>query len=127
MVETATNPRMLVVDDEHTIADTLAAIFRLRGFNAVAVYSGEAAVDEALAEAPAVLITDISMNGMNGVEAAIRVSRACPKCRILLFSGHPENGGLLARAREDGHEFEVLAKPVHPKDIFEWLEDKGIR
>lgn len=93
----------------------------------MAVYSGEAAVNDALAEAPAVLITDISMNGMNGVEAAIRVSRACPECRILLFSGHPENGGLLARAREDGHEFEVLAKPVHPKDIFEWLEGKGLR
>lgn len=127
MVETTVKPRMLVVDDERTIADSLAAIFRLRGFDVVSVYSGESAVTEALAEPPAVLLTDISMKGMNGVEAAIRVSRACPECRVLLFSGNPEVGDLMARARDDGHEFEVLAKPVHPKDILEWLEEKGVR
>lgn len=126
MVEPIAKPRMLVADDERAIADSLAAIFRRRGFDVVAVYSGESAVAEAEAQPPAVLLTDINMIGMNGVDAAIRVSRACPKCRILLFSGYPEFGGLVERAREDGHEFKVLAKPVHPKDVFEWLEQNGI-
>lgn len=72
MQDSITKLRMLVVDDEITIADTMAAICRLHGFDAIAVYSGEAAVKEALAHPPAVLLTDINMGGMNGIEAAIR-------------------------------------------------------
>jgi CheY-like chemotaxis protein len=125
MPDASAKMRMLVVDDETIIADTLAAICRLRGLDAVAVYSGEDAVKEARAHPPAVLLTDISMNGMNGIETAIRVSQACPGCRILLFSGHPESGGLLEKARNDGHEFDVLTKPVHPKKIFDWLDGKN--
>jgi len=125
MSNSTTNRRILVVDDESTIADTLAAIFCLRGFDAVPLYSGEAAVSEALAHPPAFLVTDISMAGMNGIEAAIRISQACPECRILLFSGHPESGGLLDKARGDGHVFDVLRKPVHPEKILDWLCRNG--
>jgi len=88
------------------------------------MYSGEAAVREALARPPAFLIADISMNGMNGVEAAVGMARACAGCRMLLFSGDPESGGLLERARNDGHSFEVLIKPLSPTRIFERLDGK---
>jgi len=124
MSDLMANLRVLVVDDERAIADSLTAICRLRGLDAVAVYSGEAVVKEAISRPPAFLIADISMNGMNGIEAAIEVARACPGCRILLFSGHPESGGLLEKARNGGHAFEVLTKPVHPTRIFEWLDGK---
>ena len=117
--------RLLVVDDETVIADSLAAICRLSGFDALALYSGEMAVEEALAHPPAFLLSDINMSGMNGVEAAIRVARACPACRILLFSGHPDSGGLLEKARNDGHSFDVLTKPVHPETVLDWLDRNG--
>lgn len=123
MADSILEPRVLVVD-ERTIADSLVAICRLRGFDAVSLFSGEEVVEEALARPPAFLMTDISMQGMNGIEAAIQVARACPGCRILLVSGHPESGGFLEKARNDGHGFEVLTKPVHPTKIFEWLAGK---
>jgi len=40
-----------------------------------------------------------------------------PKCKILLFSGQAATAALLDDARRRGHEFEVLAKPVHPTDL----------
>jgi hypothetical protein len=40
-----------------------------------------------------------------------------PKCKILLFSGQAATADLLDRARSQGHEFEILAKPVHPQDL----------
>jgi hypothetical protein len=40
-----------------------------------------------------------------------------PNCKILLFSGQATTADLLEKARLEGHEFEILAKPVHPTDL----------
>jgi YesN/AraC family two-component response regulator len=65
------------------------------------------------------LITDVSMPEMNGVEMAIRFKSICPTCKVLLFSGHASTGDLLKSAKESGHDFELLTKPIHPKDLLE--------
>lgn len=110
-------PRVLVADDEQVIANTLVIILNQAGFQARAVYSGEKAI-EALEEFhPDMLISDVIMTGMTGIEAAIEVRTRLPKCKILLFSGQAATADLLERARAQGHEFEILAKPVHPTDL----------
>jgi len=112
-----TKPRVLVADDEQVIANTLVIILNQAGFQARAVYSGEKAI-EALEEfQPDMLISDVIMTGMTGIEAAIEVRSRLPKCKILLFSGQAATADLLERARAQGHEFEILAKPVHPTDL----------
>jgi CheY-like chemotaxis protein len=112
-----TKPRVLVADDEQVIANTLVIILNQHGFEARAVYSGEKAI-EALEEfQPDMLISDVIMTGMTGIEAAIEVRNRLPKCKILLFSGQAATADLLERARAQGHEFEILAKPVHPTDL----------
>jgi CheY-like chemotaxis protein len=112
-----TKPRVLVADDEQVIANTLVIILNQAGFEARAVYSGEKAI-EALEEfQPDMLISDVIMTGMTGIEAAIEVRNRLPKCKILLFSGQAATADLLERARAQGHEFEILAKPVHPTDL----------
>ena len=63
------------------------------------------------------LITDVIMTGINGIETAIATRRKRPNCKVLLFSGQAATAGLLEKARHEGHEFEVLAKPVHPADL----------
>jgi CheY-like chemotaxis protein len=110
-------PRVLVVDDERVIADTLATILNQNGFEASAVYSGSDAVDRALASRPDLVISDVIMQDMNGIEAAIRIRKGLPDCKILLFSGQAATADLLEKARKQGHEFEILAKPVHPQDL----------
>ena len=121
MTTNSAKTRVLVVDDEQLIADTLVLILNQKGFHAIAVYSGEQAVDTALALKPNVLISDIVMGQMNGIEAAILISKYIPDCRILLFSGQPASGELLGMAKLAGHEFDVLAKPVHPEALLELL------
>ena len=63
------------------------------------------------------LISDVIMTGMTGIEAAIKTREKMPRCKILLFSGQAATADLLERARAQGHEFEILAKPVHPTDL----------
>lgn len=110
-------PKVLVADDERVIADTLAIILNQSGFQATAVYSGEKAVEAAQSLQPDMLISDVIMNGLNGIDAAIKIRNILPSCKILLFSGQAATADLLDRARNQGHEFEILAKPVHPQDL----------
>ena len=110
-------PKVLVVDDERVIADTLAIILNQHGYDASAVYTGFEAVESARREKPDLIISDVIMPDMNGIEAAIQVRGFLPACKILLFSGQAATADLLESARAQGHEFEILAKPVHPQDL----------
>ena len=110
-------PKVLVVDDERVIADTLAIILNQNGFDASAVYSGTAAVERARSVRPDLVISDVIMPDLNGIEAAIAIRKMLPGCKILLFSGQAATADLLESARTQGHEFEILAKPVHPQDL----------
>lgn len=115
-------PRVLVVDDEQVIADTLAKILDLNGYDAAAVYTGTAAVESARSLKPDLVISDVIMPDMNGIEAAISIRGFLPSCKILLFSGQAATADLLENARAQGHEFEILAKPVHPSDLLAKLK-----
>jgi DNA-binding response OmpR family regulator len=121
MTETKTKPRVLVADDERVIADTLAMILNQSGFNARAVYSGEKALELASVFEPDMLISDVIMADLNGIDAAIRMRELRPGIKILLFSGQAATADLLEKARARGYEFEILAKPVHPQDLLSRL------
>ena len=110
-------PRVLVVDDEQVIADTLAKILDLNGYEASAVYTGTAAVASARSLRPDLIISDVIMPDMDGIQAAISIRGFLPDCKILLFSGQAATAGLLEDARAQGHEFDILGKPVHPSDL----------
>ena len=117
MPETTTKPKVLVADDERVIADTLAMILNQSGFDARAVYSGEKALELAPTFEPDMLISDVIMADLNGIDAAIRIRALLPSIKVLLFSGQAATADLLEKARAQGSEFEILAKPVHPQDL----------
>ncbi|HEY9137333.1 MAG TPA: response regulator [Terriglobus sp.] len=117
MTTPSSKPKVLVADDEQVIANTLAIILNQAGFEAKAVYSGESAVEKIDEFQPNMLISDVIMTGMTGIEAAIKIREKLPTCKILLFSGQAATADLLEKARTQGHEFEILAKPVHPTDL----------
>jgi CheY-like chemotaxis protein len=122
MHENRVKPKVLVVDDERVIADTLAMILNQSGFDARAVYSGEKAVEMASTFTPDMLITDVIMADLNGIDAAIMIRAILPNIKILLFSGQAATADLLEKARTKGYEFEILAKPVHPQDLLSRLQ-----
>jgi CheY-like chemotaxis protein len=113
----STKPKVLVADDERVIADTLAMILNQSGFEARAVYSGEKALELAESFQPDMLISDVIMADLNGIDAAIRIRALLPSIKILLFSGQAATADLLEKARTEGYEFDILAKPVHPQDL----------
>jgi CheY-like chemotaxis protein len=121
MPENTPKPKVLIADDERVIADTLAMILNQSGFDAVAVYSGEKAIELVATFEPDMLISDVIMADLNGIDAAIRIREMLPGIKILLFSGQAATADLLEKARSDGHEFEILAKPVHPQDLLNKL------
>jgi DNA-binding response OmpR family regulator len=121
MPEIKTKPKVLVVDDERVIADTLSMILNQSGFEARAIYSGEGALELASTFLPDMLISDVIMADLNGIDAAIRIRAQLPKIKILLFSGQAATADLLEKARTQGYEFDILAKPVHPQDLLNRL------
>lgn len=116
-------PVVLVVDDESAIADTLTEILSRSGYAAMAVYDGNDALETALLTPPEMLITDVILPGMSGVELAITVRRIFPDCKILLFSGQASTADLLATAKSQGHHFTLLSKPVHPRELLALVSD----
>ncbi len=114
--------RVLVVDDEKNIADSLAMIFRVKGFDACAAYSGESALKEADRMRPNVLISDVVMRGMNGFETALEIMRMFPGCRVLLISGQAVTMDLMQTADAKNCKFEILNKPVPPQTLIDYLE-----
>ena len=117
MPDKANKPKVLVADDERVIADTLAMILNQSGFEARVAYSGEKALELATDFQPEMLISDVIMAGLNGIDAAIKIREVLPSIKILLFSGQAATADLLEKARGQGYEFEILAKPVHPQDL----------
>ena len=113
--------KIIVVDDEPVIADTLVEILNGEGCEAVAVSDGASAIKWARMIRPDAIVTDVIMPGLNGVETAKAVMEFLPECRILLFSGQAASMDLLEKARAEGHNFEVLAKPVDPDVLLERL------
>jgi CheY-like chemotaxis protein len=103
---------VLVVDDEKLIADSLVQILNMFGFDASSGYSGLDAIDRANTGALDVLITDVVMNEMTGIEAAIKIRTILPNCKVLLVSGNQRTADMLKFAHEQGYEFEIIAKPV---------------
>ncbi len=106
--------RILVVDDEQLIAESLRDILTRAGFDTVCALSGAEAIELAEEICPDIVISDVIMPDLDGVQTAIRLRRACPDARILLFSGQSATSDLLQRARAEGHTFDLLPKPIHP-------------
>lgn len=106
-------PRILVVDDEPTITDTLSVILRLNGYETMPAYSGEEAVRLASEFRPDFLLSDIRMPGISGIDAALAIRDFLPQCPVLFISGH-SLAEIMADGRIDRYGFEVLSKPVAP-------------
>ncbi len=113
--------RVLIVDDEQLIADTLVRILTLNGFIATAVYNGEAALAALATVCPNIVLTDVRMPGRNGIEVGILIREQCPETRVVLFSGQAGVSDLLQQARDKGHGFELWPKPLHPKELVKRL------
>jgi len=113
--------RILIVDDEVIIADSLANILKDKGFAATAAYNGEQALELATAVEPDVLLSDVVMPGISGVELAMQLIGLLPSCRVVLYSSIAVVTNLLKAPGAVNYPFTLLAKPIHPDDLIAYL------
>jgi CheY-like chemotaxis protein len=116
-------PFIVVADDEKRIADTLVLILNAEGYKAEAAHDGISALEICRQRVPDLLLSDVIMPGMNGIELAIAIRQEFRGCQILLFSGHAETAEILQDARRRGFDFELLAKPVHPEQLLTKIKE----
>jgi DNA-binding NtrC family response regulator len=92
-------------------------VLQSRGYEAYARYTSAGVLELATEAAPDLLIADVSLgpNQITGIDVAIYFQRFYPGCRVILISGDPTTQELHQQAREEGHDFELLCKPVHPE------------
>jgi two-component system nitrogen regulation response regulator NtrX len=110
-------PRIFVVDDAPLIASTIADILRMSGFSAASFTDPREALAAAIAESPDLLLCDLYMPDLSGLELASLLKSAQLDCDIILFSGHPHAADLVDEARDRGHLFKFLHKPIPPLQL----------
>jgi CheY-like chemotaxis protein len=122
-LETQKRTRVFVVDDEFSIASTLALVLHHLDFDATSFAGPLDALQAATTRAPDVLVSNIEMPDLSGVELAIRMREIVPDCKVILFSGQASTVDLLNTAEANGQNFEVLLKPVHPTALVKRIRE----
>ncbi len=110
---------VLVIDDDRVLADTLSDILRKHGFTPVALYSGEEALELAERLRPEIVLSDIRMSRLDGIETAKRIRALHPDCRVILFTAHVVSSSM--RQLIEGFGFELLQRPLHPEHVLSVL------
>ncbi len=110
---------ILVVDDDQRMARTTCDVLRIKGYDAVAVHSGEAAVERIRTDVPDCVIMDIKMPGINGVEALKQMKAIRPKLPVVLASAYASED-IVADAKQSGADA-VLSKPVDIQNLLSFL------
>jgi len=116
--------KVMIVDDERYVAETSAQLLGTFGYECYAVYNADDALACAESFTPDIVLSDVIMEGTNGVELCQEIKQMLPECRILLLSGHvPTAYTLMQDANKQGCNFELLAKPVRPDELVAKIEN----
>jgi CheY-like chemotaxis protein len=123
MAESNNGRRVLIVDDERVVADTTAASFAKAAYMSYAVYSAEQALEVIPRWVPDLAVIDVHLPGTSGIDLAIHLKAQYPACKLCLISRFKGTDEMLELAREEGHSFNVLPKPVDPCELLQLAVD----
>ena len=113
--------KILIVDDEEAITETLGVIFSKHGYEVRTAGTAEEAIETIASWEPDIAILDVMLPRMNGIDLALVLRANRPNCRVVLFSGHAGTQALMEEAAKRGNMFEILAKPVHPLFMLDYV------
>ena len=116
-----TRARVLLVDDEREFASALAERLQLRGYAARAVFSPAEALAAAGAETFDVVLLDLNLPGVRGVELLLTLRQLLPRAEVILLSGHLDLAEKIEGLRLDA--FGTLLKPVELPELIAKIED----
>ena len=116
---TRMRPEMLLVDDEREFVETLCQRLLLRGIGAAVAYHGQEALALLARQEPEVMVLDLKMPGLDGMEVLRRVRRDHPRVEVIILTGHGS-----ARDRERCLQlgaFAYLQKPVEIEELWQTM------
>lgn len=109
-------PRVLVVDDDRLVADTLRMIFAVNGFESEACYTVPDALHKARSFDPELLLCDVTMPGQGGLQLAAAISREIPNCQMIMLTAYLSNAASVElEAMRMKRPLKLLSKPCRPE------------
>ncbi len=112
---------VLLVDDETTFLETLAKRLSRRGLSVRTAGSGKEALEALRAEPADVILLDVKMPGMDGMDTLSLIKRDHPGAEVIMLTGHA-NVDAAMRGMEEG-AFDYLMKPADIDDLYHKIED----
>ena len=110
--------RVLVIDDDKLVADTLSLIFLANGFQSEARYSAAAGLERARSFDPALVLCDVTMPDENGLDLAEQLQKERPQTRMLMLTAYSSNASKVeAQSSRLGRPLKLLCKPCRPEDL----------
>jgi DNA-binding response OmpR family regulator len=109
------NAKILVVDDEKLTRESLKEILQHEGYDVAAVGSGQEALDYLAAEEVDLMLLDILMPEIDGVEVMKKADEISPETRVIMLTGHGSMESAIEALRYRAHDY--LKKPASPQDI----------
>ncbi len=103
-------PKILIVDDEREAVDMLARRFAKQNYEIETAYSGERAVEKVKESRPHIMLLDIQMPGMDGIEALKQAKDADPSLGVIMVTGQPDEDVAKDAMRLGAHDF--VTKPI---------------
>jgi DNA-binding NtrC family response regulator len=113
--------KVLMVDDEEDFVKTLAERMRMRDLSPDVALNGEQALEQVQQDVPDVMVLDLKMPGIDGMEVLRRVRKVYPQVQVIILTGHGSEKDE-AEARRLG-AFAYLQKPVDMEKLIKTLRD----
>lgn len=107
--------KVLLVDDEEEFAETLSERLQMRDVDSDTAFDGEQAIESVSEQEPDVLVLDLKMPGIHGLEVLRWIKQFHPKIQVIILTGHGTERDE-EKARELG-AFDYLKKPVETESL----------
>jgi DNA-binding response OmpR family regulator len=113
--------RILIVDDEPLVAQTLTLVFRRNGFDAISASDAEQALDIVRSTPPDLVLCDIDLPGRDGISLMTDLSRELPDCPILVLTGvYSALNRVRTVASTMKQPVSIVTKPCQPVDLLRY-------
>lgn len=114
------NKKILLCDDDQKIAQILEGFFLAKGYDMAISLTGEDALNKAQQDKPDLVIMDLKLPGMNGVEVSKKIKESLPSTKVMILSGFSDD---YAQELKSIRVESILQKPVNMKELTETIAD----
>jgi DNA-binding NtrC family response regulator len=109
--------KLLIIDDEVEFASTLCERLRIRGIDTTDVHSGTEGLKKLIEIAPDIVILDLKMPDMNGIDVLVEIKKHDPGIEVIMLTGH--GSGAAGRQAMEKGAINYIMKPVDFNELLE--------